>query len=138
MEITLKLNRYELHEAIRTGTLQALSDALANSNDTEIDKVKEALLAKRLGPALQTKAEEAIMPDDEITEAELSVTTEVATDPLPTIEEVRAALKAADEAGIEVKSFISAFGVKNLSAIPKERYPELLERLREVMEVHNG
>lgn len=123
MEVTIKLNQHELHEAIRTGTLQALSDALTKSNDKMFEQIKEELLPTTTQPEVLV---------------EEPATTEESDNPLPTIEEVRAALKEADEAGIEVKSFISAFGVKNLSAIPKERYPELLERLREVMVVHNG
>ena len=123
MEFTIKMSHHELHEAIRTGTLQALSEALAESNDKKFGQIKEELLPTTPQPEVLV---------------EEPVTTEESDNPIPTIEEVRAALKEADEAGIEVKSFISAFGVKNLSAIPKERYPELLERLRDVMEVHNG
>lgn len=44
-----------------------------------------------------------------------------------TIEEVRAAVKAAQTRGVDVRPFIAAYGVKNLSGVPKESFGELIE-----------
>ncbi|MGM0792406.1 MAG: rRNA biogenesis protein rrp5 [Bacillota bacterium] len=48
---------------------------------------------------------------------------------LPTLEDVRAKLAALSQNGkqVQVKELITGFGVKKLSDIPAEKYPELLE-----------
>ena len=53
---------------------------------------------------------------------------------LPTLEEVRAKLASLSKAGkqAQVRELITGFGVKKLSDIPREKYPELLEKV-EVM-----
>lgn len=53
---------------------------------------------------------------------------------LPTLEEVRAKLASLSKAGkqAQVRELIIGFGVKKLSDIPREKYPELLEKV-EVM-----
>lgn len=53
---------------------------------------------------------------------------------LPTLEEVRAKLASLSKAGkqAQVREVIISFGVKKLSDIPREKYPELLEKV-EVM-----
>ncbi|PRR78471.1 hypothetical protein CLLI_15550 [Clostridium liquoris] len=55
-------------------------------------------------------------------------------DNLPTLEEVRAKLASLSKAGkqAQVRELIIGFGVKKLSDIPREKYPELLEKV-EVM-----
>lgn len=55
-------------------------------------------------------------------------------DNLPTLEEVRAKLASLSKAGkqAQVRELITGFGVKKLSDIPREKYPELLEKV-EVM-----
>ena len=47
--------------------------------------------------------------------------------PFYTLEEVRAAVKAAQTRGVDVRPFIAAYGVKNLSSVPKESFGELIE-----------
>lgn len=53
---------------------------------------------------------------------------------LPTLEEVRAKLASLSKAGkqAQVRELITGFGAKKLSDIPRERYPEILEKV-EVM-----
>lgn len=48
---------------------------------------------------------------------------------LPALEDVRAKLAALSQDGkqVQVKDLITGFGVKKLSDIPVEKYPELLE-----------
>ncbi|WP_296969111.1 rRNA biogenesis protein rrp5 [Tepidanaerobacter sp. EBM-38] len=55
-------------------------------------------------------------------------------DNLPILEEVRAKLASLSKAGkqAQVRELITGFGVKKLSDIPREKYPELLEKV-EVM-----
>lgn len=50
---------------------------------------------------------------------------------LPTLEEVRAKLASLSKAGkqAQVRELITGFGVKKLSDIPREKYPELLEKV---------
>lgn len=52
-------------------------------------------------------------------------------DNLPTLEEVRAKLASLSKAGkqAQVRELITGFGVKKLSDIPREKYPELLEKV---------
>ena len=49
----------------------------------------------------------------------------------PTLEEVRAKLATLSQSGnqAQVKKLITDFGAKKLSDIPKEKYPELLEKM---------
>ncbi|MBC8587462.1 hypothetical protein [Paratissierella segnis] len=49
---------------------------------------------------------------------------------LPTLEEVRAKLASLSKAGkqAQVRELITGFGVKKLSDIPREKYPELLKK----------
>ena len=51
-------------------------------------------------------------------------------DNLPTLEEVRAKLASLSKAGKQarVRELITGFGVKKLSDIPREKYPELLKK----------
>jgi len=52
----------------------------------------------------------------------------------PSLEEVRAKLAELSQSGkqTEVKKLITDFGAKKLSDIPKEKYPELLEKMEEL------
>ena len=101
-------------------------------HDTESTPVVEVLpsvadAAEKKGKSAPTKGAET-EPAPVVGE-EPSEQAVVDEPPAPeyTIEEVRAAVKAAQTRGVDVRPFIAAYGVKNLSGVPKESFGELIE-----------
>lgn len=67
--------------------------------------------------------EEPTTPEIPVVEETTPVVTE---EPEYSIEEVRQAIKEAQAKGVDARPFIAAYGVKNLSGVPKESYGALI------------
>lgn len=78
--------------------------------------------------AESVEAEDAAEPEAE-TEQPVQEKAPVENVKLPTMTEVRGALAAARRKGTNVTAIIQSFGVDNFKDIPKEKYPEILQKL---------
>jgi hypothetical protein len=81
-------------------------------------------VAKEEAPAKKTKAQKAAPAAETKPEPETPAVAESA--PTVTLEEVRAKLVAYKEKGKSLKDLFETVGCANLSAVPPERYAELL------------
>ena len=85
-------------------------------------------VAKEEAPAKKTKAQKAAVPVAE-TQPEPEAPSVVESAPTVTLEEVRAKLVAYKEKGKSLKDLFETVGCANLSAVPAERYVELLKNM---------
>ena len=83
-------------------------------------------VAKEEAPAKKTKAQKAAAP---VAETGPEPETPPAAASAPTLEEVRAKLVAYKEKGKSLKDLFETVGCANLSAVPAERYVELLKNM---------
>jgi hypothetical protein len=84
--------------------------------------------AKEEAPAKKPKAQKAALPAAE-TGPEQEAKSVVESAPTVTLEEVRAKLVAYKEKGKSLKDLFETVGCANLSAVPAERYVELLANM---------
>ena len=89
---------------------------------SEMLKQVDELVAKEEAPAKKTKAQKAAPAAETKPEPEAPPVAESA----PTLEEVRAKLVAYKEKGKSLKDLFETVGCANLSAVPADRYAELL------------
>ena len=91
---------------------------------SEMLKQVDELVAKEEAPAKKTKAQKAAPAAETKPEPEAPPVAESA--PTVTLEEVRAKLVAYKEKGKSLKDLFETVGCANLSAVPADRYAELL------------
>lgn len=88
--------------------------------------------AKEEAPAKKPKAAKAAPAPVVETPAEPETSPAVESAPTVTLEEVRAKLVAFKESGKSLKDLFETVGCANLSAVPPERYAELLANLEKM------
>lgn len=118
MNITLNVEAPELANAI-----SALAVALSGN--------KVILPAAASSQKEEAPKKEAVKVEKQEEKAEEKETSSAGEDkPSITLETVRGKLAALSQSGkqAQVKELISSFGVKKLTAIPEEKYAELLEK----------
>ena len=87
-------------------------------------------VAKEEAPAKKPKAQKAAAPAAQ-TAPEPEAKSAVEFAPAVTLEEVRAKLVAYKDKGNTLKDLFETVGCANLSAVPPERYAELLANMKE-------
>lgn len=123
MNITVRIDAPEL-----AGAIQALASALsATKGSIDVPKTQPKQEVKQETPKQEASKEEP-KPEQAPQAEETSSAGE--DKPSITLETVRGKLAALSQSGkqAEVKELISSFGVKKLTAIPEEKYAELLEK----------
>jgi hypothetical protein len=88
-------------------------------------------MTKLLGPTADEPAvkEEALVKKPKAVKAAPTPVIETPAEPTVTLEEVRAKLVAYKEKGKSLKDLFETVGCANLSAVPAERYAELLANM---------
>lgn len=125
MNITVNINAPELAQAI-----EALAGALNANNvvafpETKQEEKETPKVVKNTEPKVEVKKDE---PKQEETKAEADEKQGIS------LEVVRGKLAELSQNGKQkqVKALITSFGVKKLTDIPAENYPELLEKAEEL------
>lgn len=119
MEVLIKLNPDELLATINNGTLKALVGDVektrekakkeANKNLDKWPKKEEKAEAPKKTPAKSTKKENSVQLND-----------------------IMSAFKRLNSKSnrAELKKIVEATGAKNVSSIPEEKYPKVMEALK--------
>jgi hypothetical protein len=125
MEITLKIQAPEIVDA-----LNALATAIAGNLEVllRIPAVQEIGGAAIAPPPVTEKLKNDTKPAKTVNETAETVNETAETETF-TLEQVRAELANLSRAGkqTEVKALLNSFGVKKLTEIPAEKYPELMK-----------
>lgn len=130
MNITVKIEAPEL-----AGAINNLAAALSGNRQAVTVIEPPKTVVKDVAPIIESskkeepKQEEAKEPDTKVQpESETDSSNEEET-PTISLEVVRSKLAVLSQAGKqkEVKALITSFGVKKLTEIPEEKYPEVLE-----------
>ena len=109
--------------------VQILATAMINLLQTpaaEVATVTAQAVLQPEQPAKKPKAQKAAVP---VAETGPEPETPPAAASAPTLEEVRAKLVAYKEKGKSLKDLFETVGCANLSAVPAERYVELLKNM---------
>lgn len=126
MSVTININGENATEVLHE--LRDLAAGLGGTVTPVQEEKPESKPAKRPTEKKATKPIEDVA--EPVKESE-DVSTDKATEDVPTVEELRAKAQAVEDKAA-VKALIKEFGAKNITTIPEDRRAEFLARLEEL------